>query len=185
MARLLQKLDQEPYRGDNKEVEREHEKVLADVIYLFLEEGGKGIRLYDRTDEVDKSDSKKDLNDGEFIVDTAFDEVEWDKEINGPKTPLLVRYREGSRKETTYIVSEEKLQEVLSTIEKAREEEKNYCTIDTNERIINNLEGKTNISPKNIAEADKKYGVTPTDINRIDELLLDGIDNIKEEKGEK
>lgn len=125
-----------PEQLKNADRSRNYEKEFADVIYMFLEEGGKGILLYDRSEDISARDLAETLKDGEFITDTvSCESVEWDDSVNIPNESLRVRYVEGSRKETTYIVSREKMIEVLSAILEAKKENRSYIKIDPKERI--------------------------------------------------
>jgi len=133
----IQKQEPPPRRAE-RESDREREMQLADVIYLFVEEGGKGIRLYDRSDDISAIALAESLKEGEFITDSMVELVEWDKDLNIPNGSILVRYREGTRKETTYIVSGKKITEVLNTISKGIEEGKEYFIVDSKEKEIVN-----------------------------------------------
>lgn len=161
-----------PEQPQNVDRSRNYEKELADVIYMFLEEGGKGILLYDRSEDISASDLAETLKDGEFITDTvSCENVEWDDRVNIPNESLRVRYVEGSRKETTYIVSREKMIEVLSAILEANKENRSYIKLDSKER-----------TPMNKVNAPEEYMNSDDDKKRLLEELQGKVNQIIAEK---
>ena len=160
-----QKTLEQPQNVDRS---RNYEKELADVIYMFLEEGGKGILLYDRSEDISARDLAETLKDGEFITDTvSCESVEWDDRVNIPNESLRVRYVEGSRKETTYIVSREKMIEVLSAILEANKENRSYIKLDSKER-----------TPMNKVNAPEEYMNSDDDKKRLLEELQGKVNQI-------
>lgn len=157
-----------PEQPQNIDRSRNYEKELADVIYMFLEEGGKGILLYDRSEDINARDLAETLKEGEFITDTvSCESVEWDDRVNIPNESLRVRYAEGSRKETTYIVSKEKMIEVLSAILEANEENRSYIKLDSKEK-----------TPMNKVNAPEEYMNSDDDKKRLLEELQGKVNQI-------
>lgn len=157
-----------PEQPQNVDRSRNYEKELADVIYMFLEEGGKGILLYDRSEDISARDLAETLKEGEFITDTvSCESVEWDDRVNIPNESLRVRYAEGSRKETTYIVSKEKMIEVLSAILEANEENRSYIKLDSKEK-----------TPMNKVNSPEEYMNSDDDKKRLLEELQGKVNQI-------
>lgn len=173
-----QKTSEQPQNVDRS---RNYEKELADVIYMFLEEGGKGILLYDRSEDISARDLAETLKDGEFITDTiSCESVEWDDRVNIPNESLDVRYVEGSRKETTYIVSREKMIEVLSTLIQAKEEDIPYVVLDSKEKVQMN---QFTTHDENINEDDYKRRLIEELESKLNQITTDNeISNRKDDK---
>lgn len=107
---------------------------FADEVYIFTSEDKEGFKFYDRSPSRAEQEFAGELPEGVFITDKySLESAKWDDEINIPNGTKIVRYRDGSNNATTYIVSEEKYQEILDKLLTASKENGDRIIIDTRE----------------------------------------------------
>lgn len=102
---------------ENKNIEIETERELANIVYIFYSKNEQGIKFYDRTPEGMEAKIIGDLPDGKFKTDKhSISLVNWNDEANIENTTELYRVRDGSVAVRTIMVSEEKYMEIADSI---------------------------------------------------------------------
>ena len=82
---------------ENKNIEIETERELANIVYIFYSKNEQGIKFYDRTPEGMEMKIIGDLPDGKFKTDKhSISLVNWNDEVNIENTTELYRVRDGS-----------------------------------------------------------------------------------------
>lgn len=138
--------------------------------YIFAGEGLEGIKFYDRSPSKVEQKLIGELPDGVFHTDkNSISSATWNDDINKPNTTIMVNYREGSGKVTTYIVSEAKYQEILNAIINANKENSDKIVIDTREKETDiKSQAKKEIitiTAKDIANLDKERKINLHDMD--------------------
>ena len=102
---------------ENKNIEIEIERELANIVYIFYSKKEQGIKFYDRTPDGMEAKIIGDLPDGKFKTDKhSISLVNWNDEVNIENTTELYRVRDGSVAVRTIMVSEEKYMEIADSI---------------------------------------------------------------------
>ena len=113
----------------------EIEQELADEIYIFISKNMKGLKFIDRSPSKVEQKFAGQLPEGVFYSDIhSMSQAEWNDDINEPNGTKIVHYRDGSNNSRTYMVSEEKFQEILQSILKAKNYGDEQLVIDTREK---------------------------------------------------
>ena len=149
----------------------EIEQELADEIYIFISKNMKGLKFIDRSPSKVEQKFAGQLPEGVFYSDIhSMSQAEWNDDINEPNGTKIVHYRDGSNNSRTYMVSEEKFQEILQSILKAKNYGDEQLVIDTREKEKKQTKDKV-ITSNNIMSADEKSKFSRQEIfNSIQEL---------------
>ena len=107
-----------------RDFEMEKDRELADIVCVFTSPEQPGIMFYDRSPEPGSPESKfaGSLEEGKYITDRAsISRAQWDEEMHVANGDRSVRFREGTAKVTTIIVTEEKMKDILDGISKSED----------------------------------------------------------------
>jgi len=115
--------------------EREDDRELADIVYIFYSKEKQGIKFYDHSPYGPVAKLTGFLPEGQFKTEMhAISLVNWNDEVNKENTTELHRVKEGSVKIKTIMVSEEKFMEIADQILKQQNSDR--IIIDINEKKI-------------------------------------------------
>lgn len=156
----------------NSTGDREVEMELANEVYIFYDKNKPGIRFFIRNPEEGTPEGKFAGLPPEGVYYTEdIHEAQWDDGINVPGETIPVRYKNGSNKVTTIMVSEEEMKGIVEQFE----EDKKKGSFDGKIRVDLRQRGKTSIS-RLARESIKKMENT----NIKEEIkLIDDWSNIK------
>lgn len=134
----------------------EREMELADIVCIFTSPEQPGIMFYDRTPEPSpEARFAVNLEEGKYITDRAsISRTEWNEKIHIANGDRSVRFREGTAKVTTIIVTEEKMKDILDGISKS--EDPSRIVIDTG-RVMNHLYAEQMMNSNNIDTSKVNY----------------------------
>lgn len=140
-----------------RDFEMEKERELADIVCIFTSPVQPGIMFYDRSPEPGSPEARfvGSLEEGKYITDRAsISRAQWNEEMHVANGVRKVRFREGSAKVTTIIVTEEKMKDILDRISKS--EDPSRIVIDTG-RVMTNLYTKQMINNNKIDASEINY----------------------------